>query len=212
MKKRTRRLWTKEEDDYMIRYYADNFSRNIASNLNRPLSSVSGRASKLGLNKSPEFLSKNCRWQLGSDVGKSSQFSKGHIPANKGKTMSPEAKEKVKHTFYQKGHKPANTMFDGAITSRIDRRTGIKYKYIRLAENKWDLLHRVNYKKKHGDIPTTTYLRCIDGNQLNCDPDNWAPIDMSKNMELNQIHQYPKELQEIIRLNNKLKKQIDGRH
>ncbi|NQU34244.1 MAG: hypothetical protein HQ521_13520 [Bacteroidetes bacterium] len=212
MEKRKRKIWTIEEDDYMITHYANESSNKIATELKRPLCSIYGRANTLGLSKSPEYIEKNCRWQPGSDVGKSTQFHKGNTPANKGKKMSADAYEKCKHTMFKKGQKPGNLLFDGAISTRVDTRTGIAYKYIRLAENNWDLLHRVNYKKKYGDIPTTTYLRCIDGNQLNCDPDNWEPITMVKNMELNTIHQYPKELQEVIKLNNNLKKQIDGRH
>lgn len=189
-------VWSPKTDKILKEMYHTHTSKEIGKVLGFSFSNVKNRAHKLGLGKK-------------TNVG---CFQKGHVPINKGKKMKPEVKEKVKHLFFQKGHKPACTLHDGAISTRKDTRSGITYKYIRISEGNWDLLHRVNYKKKFGDIPTTTFLRCKDGNQLNCDPSNWEPIDMNKNMDLNRIHQYPKELQEAIKLNNKLKKEINARY
>ena len=36
------------------------------------------------------------------------RFSKNHVPVNKGKKMSPEVYEKVKHTFFKKGVQSGN--------------------------------------------------------------------------------------------------------
>lgn len=36
------------------------------------------------------------------------RFEKGHMPANKGVKMPDEIREKIKHTFFPKGHKPKN--------------------------------------------------------------------------------------------------------
>jgi len=184
--------WTIQMDEKLKELYETHTSKEIGAILNISYTNIKNRASKLGLGKKTN----------------SGCFQKGHTPANKGKKMNPEIKKKVAHTFFQKGHKPVNTLYDGAVTTRKDKRTGIVYKYIRIAEGKWDLLHRVNYKKKYGDIPTTTFLRCKDGNQLNCDPDNWEPIDMAKNMALNTIHNYPPDARKAMRLLGKLKRTI----
>lgn len=214
MAKRTRKTWTYLEDDLMRKLYSDTKTEVLATKLNRTVCSLYGRADYLGLKKSKDFLASPDSGRIikGSETGAQYRFTKGNIPVNKGVKMTDEQYEKCKTTFFKKGNKPFNIKYDGAISTRRDKRTGIAYKYIRISERNWELLHRYNYKKKYGNIPTNIFLRCIDGDQLNCDPNNWEPINMSKNMKLNLIHQYPPELQELIKLNNKLKKQIDGRH
>jgi len=188
--------WSIQKDEILIKLYETHTSKEIGAILNIPYTTIKNRAHKLGLRKNTN----------------SGCFKKGHIPANKGQKMSKEIYEKAKPSFYKKGHKPHNTLYDGAISIRKDKKSGISYKYIRVAEGEWKLLHRFKYEEKYGKIPSNIFLRCKDGNQLNCDPDNWEPIDMRKNMELNRIDDLPPELQEVIRLNNKLKKLINEKH
>lgn len=138
------------------------------------------------------------------------QFKKGHIPSNKGKKVSAELKEKYKHTWFKKGHLPKNTKYDGAISVRKDKRTGINYKYIRLEKGKWELLHRVVYQKHFPEdsLKTSDYIRFKDGNQLNCKIENLEKISREQNMALNTIHRYPEELKTAIRTQAKLENKI----
>ena len=99
--------------------------------------------------------------------------------------MPSELKERIKYSFFQPGHKPANTKHDGAVSIRRNTRTGIRYKWMRISENNWVMLHRYNYQEKHGPLPTEINLRCKDGNQLNCDPNNWEPNDRSVHLDKN---------------------------
>ena len=52
----------------------------------------------------------------GINTGLTGQFEPGHIPANKGKKMSPEQYEKCKATMFRKGNVPANHMEVGEYT------------------------------------------------------------------------------------------------
>jgi hypothetical protein len=86
--------------------------------------------------------------------------------------------------YFKKGHLTWNTKFDGYISKRQDSH-GIWYKYIRIAPGKFDLLHRFNWESKYGSIPEGKILRSVNGDTLNCDPDNWELIDMKINLEKN---------------------------
>ena len=56
----------------------------------------------------------------GIDTGLTGQFETGHIPANKGKKMSPEQYEKCEATRFHKGNVPANHMVVGEYTHTTD--------------------------------------------------------------------------------------------
>lgn len=88
------------------------------------------------------------------------------------------------HSVFKKGHIPKNTKHDGAISKRTDNQ-GVTYKYIRVSVSKWVPLHIYNYEKKYGPVPKGKILRSIDGNQLNCDPDNWQPVTRIEHLEMN---------------------------
>ena len=140
-----------------------------------------------------------------------SQRKPGQEPPNKGKKMSPEIREKVKHTWFPKGHKPHNTLKDGYITIRSehpDRPGGKDYKWIRISEGEWEHLHRFNYRKKYGKIPEGMMVAFKDGDTMNCEPENLELISMEENMMRNTIHNYPEELKKTIRLTAKLKRKI----
>lgn len=88
------------------------------------------------------------------------------------------------HTLFQKGDLPATTLYDGAITERTDS-CGITYKYIRISKANWAMLHVYNWEKKYGPVPQGKILRCKDGNQLNCDPENWELVTRLEHLEMN---------------------------
>ena len=180
------RIWTEEEIKILIRDYPDTKSEELAERLNRSLRAIYWRANLLGLKKSDEFLrSPECgRLYPGCGIGKETRFKKGQVSHNKGLKMSPDLREKVKHTWFKKGNVPHNTKHDGAITIR-QKENDPPYKYIRISLGNWALLHRHNYEKKHGPIPKGMVLRCKDGNTLNCDADNWESITMDENLDKN---------------------------
>lgn len=68
------------------------------------------------------------------NTGKTGHFSKGHVPANKGKAMSREQYEKCKPTMFKPGSIPGNTdpvgteklLADGYIWVKIDDKPKVK--------------------------------------------------------------------------------------
>ena len=181
-------------------------TKKLAAELNITPYSLYHIAYRLGLKKDPEYL-KTTYWQKGSQIGAATQFKKGNVPLNKGQKMSKNTYNKVAHTMFKKGNKPPNTKPADAITIRMDN-SNIPYKYLKIRDSNWQLMHRVIYEKYHGPVPKGSIVTFKDGNTMNCDIDNLICITMAENMIRNSIQRYPEELKKVIRLNSKLKKQI----
>lgn len=189
--------WPPAKLKWFKKLYATTTNADLSFIFEISKSTILKAGKALGLEKAPEMF-------------KSGQFKPGQEPANKGKTMSSEVREKVRHTWYKKGHKPKNTLYDGAIRQRKDSRTGITYKYIRLSEGNWELLHRHVWRQHNPDqeLKTEDYIRFKDGNSLNCDIGNLELITRKENMNRNTIHRYPSEVKQVIRRISKLDKKL----
>jgi hypothetical protein len=176
--------------------------------LKRPLSGVYGKAHTMGLKKSREYLIKMAEREAKklSEFGKNYQFKKGNVPYNYGQKMSTLLYEKCKKTMFKKGQKPHNTRKEGEESKSQDG-----YTYVKIADNNWRLKHRVVYENVNGPIPADHIVVFKDNNQLNFDINNLMLISKAENMLRNTIHQYPEPIQQIIKLNNKLKKQINAK-
>lgn len=78
------------------------------------------------------------------------RFSKGHVPANKGKKMSAEVYARASATMFKKGHVPVNHRPVGS--ERIDSKDG--YHLVKVAEpNKWRLKHVILWEQHNGPVP-----------------------------------------------------------
>lgn len=109
------------------------------------------------------------------------KFKKGMTSYNKGKKMSLETYEKLKHNMFKKGQKPSNTKPVGS--ERI-----AKYGYIevKVAEpDKWKTKHVAIYEAHYGEVPKSHIVIFLDGNIRNFDIDNLALISRAENLYLN---------------------------
>ena len=139
---------------------------------------------------------------------RNNMFSVGFTPANKGKKMSKELYEKVKHTFYKKGNIPYNAYAnDGVISVRKDSSSDRSYQHIRIGLGKWQLLHKYIYEKEFGPIPRNYCLWFKDGNTNNVCLENLELITRAENMVRNSHLNIHPELKSTIKLINKIKKQ-----
>lgn len=210
----SKRKLTNGEKFYIKMTYPNISTKKIAAHLNLKITTVYNFAYKQGLKKTTEFLAspESGIFIKGSTTGREYRFDKGHVPINKGKKqieyMNKEAIERTKETRFKIGHKPQNTLYNGCISIRTHKRSKLKYKYIRLKEGNWELLHRVLWKEKYGDIPEGYNIIFKDGNQLNVAINNLKLVSNAELMELNTIHRYPEELKTTFRAIGKLNKTI----
>ncbi len=204
-----RHSWTGSELRYLSARYPDHSAIVIAEYLGVSVNAVYKQAHALGLKKSNEFLQKLRFSQNLSEQGKRYRFPKGHVPANKGKKLPAHIKEKVKHTWFKKGQIPHNTKYDGYISIRRDSH-GRPYAHIRIAQGKFDLLHRHIWEQHHGPVPEGKIVAFKNGDPSDFRIENLELITREENMLRNTRHNYPKDLQEAIMALNKLKKAINN--
>lgn len=203
-----RTFWTDKEIKFITENYSDMNTVDIATILNRPIGGVYGKAYTMGLKKSKEYLAVMLQRESKklSEFGKNYQFKKGNIPYNYGQKMSDLLYEKCQKTMFKKGNKPHNTRKEGEESKSKDG-----YTYVKIADNDWRLKHRVVWEQANGPIPDDYIVVFKDNNLLNFDINNLELISRVDNMLRNTMHQYPEPIKQIIKLNNKLKKQINAK-
>ena len=203
-----RTFWTEQEIKFLKDNYSEMKTADIATIMNRPLGGVNGKAHTLGLKKSKSYMDKILAIESAKlkELGKTYQFKTGNKPYNYGQNMSTLLYENCQKTMFKKGRKPHNTRKEGEESKSKDG-----YTYVKISDNDWRLKHRVIWEKVNGPIPDDQIVVFKDNNQLNFDINNLELISKSENMLRNTIRQYPEPIQQIIKLNNKLKKQINAK-
>lgn len=203
--RRGRTSFTKKEDDFIKKNYLTMPIKTMERSIGRSFCGIHGRLKSLGLVIPPEIVAQRVL---------DSTFKKGQIPANKGKKMSPEQKEKCKHTFFQKGHLPGNTIGEvGAISIRTygvrNGDSSYKIQYIQHEYLKWKPLHIHNWENQNGQVPKGFCLWFKDGNQMNAEVENLELITRKENMQRNSIQRYPEEVRQVMQMRGAINRQIN---
>lgn len=205
------RVWSRAEEDYLRKHYADGQTRDLAEALGRPVSKVYAKAKKLGLEKSAAYLRRFARLQPGRRVSPSTEFPKGHVPANKGlrRPGYSKGRGRMQETQFKKGNQPENYLPIG--TERID---ADGYLRVKIADGLggtgnqkvWPFLHRHRWEQAHGPIPEGYTVVFKDGDRSNCALENLELISRKELMARNTIHNMPAELKQVIQLKGRLKR------
>jgi hypothetical protein len=204
--------YTREQLDEIRQRYPHEKTQVIADSMSIAVASIYNLAYKLGLKKSAEYLlTPGCgRLLKGTRNGIAGEFKKGHIPFNKGLKMPAEIYDKVKGTMFTKGHVPANVKPVGYLSVRPDT-FGREYIYIKIKDSVWELYHRYLWEHHHGQIPKKMKIAFINGNSLDCSIENLKMVTYQEAMLMNTIHRYTPEIKQLIKLNNKLKRKLNGK-
>jgi len=154
-----------------IQYLKDNFksmtNQELADAIGTTKRVIGNKATKLGLK--------------GKTHGKTGHYPKDHEPWNKdlkGLWLSHRNQ-------FAKGHLPHNTRPMSDIRVKLDKRSGLSYKEIKVAHGKWVGLNRYIWEHNHGEIPPKHVVIFKDGDQLNCVIENLDCISMSQNSRRN---------------------------
>ncbi len=114
------------------------------------------------------------------------RFKNGTKPWNAG----TRGVKKANSGSFQPGNSRAkNQLYDNAIVIKEDKKTGRKYKMIRIAPNQWEYLQRHNWEKTFGPIPEGYSIGFADGDSLNCDPGNLICLPSTEIMLRNSVKQ-----------------------
>lgn len=178
-----RTFFTAGEDAVLCAHFPHETTETTAARIGRSASAVHQRALRLKLRKAPAYLASAAsgRIQSGERRGVGTEFKPGQTPANKG----------VK---YPKGWAPgrmAETLFKPGVPSWRFQPIGSTrvvygYEYTKITDTpkvawtrNWRQTHRLRWEAAHGPVPAGHALKCVDGNRLNTDPDNWMAVPRS---------------------------------
>lgn len=111
-------------------------------------------------------------------TGRSGRYEKGQVPINKGKKMpfNPNSAR----TQFKKGNKPHT--FRGAGHETVCPKDGYAYLIVNEAHPQTGaptrrvLKHKWLWERENGPLPEGHCLKCLDGDRLNSDPNNWLSI------------------------------------
>lgn len=165
--------------------------------------------------RSPTAVKTSMRRQglkLPLDIAQSRRnFQLRKAAPNKGKKwadmFSEEQIEVLKKRTFKKGNKPHNTLSDGIITTRLDKRKVLQ-KYIRIEENRWLSLSVFNWEQVHGKVEKGACIIFKNGDTMNCDIENLECISREELMKRNSIARFSPDLRSAISILSKLKKQL----
>jgi hypothetical protein len=123
------------------------------------------------------------RKRKGWKTGRTGCFTKGQVPANKGKPCAPGTGGRhpnAQRTQFRKGERRgvAVALYKPIGTERISQ-DGYRERKINDGmplQARWRLVHLVEWEAINGPIPEGYCLKCLDGNRTNCDPANWQLI------------------------------------
>lgn len=123
------------------------------------------------------------RKRKGWKTGRTGQFERGQVPANKGVKCAPGAGGRHPNamaTQFRKGslsgraaarYKPVGTeriSDDGYLERKIH--DGLP------RQSRWRMVHLLEWEALNGPLPEGHCLKCLDGDKLNTAPANWIAI------------------------------------
>lgn len=115
-------------------------------------------------------------------TGVNTKFKPGHVPANKGKPLPDEVKEKCRATQFKPGNRPPNVQPVGS-ESNVDGYWKIKVK----EPNIWQLKSRHEWERIHGEkLRPDEAVLFLDKNPDNFSPDNLVKVTRAELARINQ--------------------------
>jgi len=199
--------WTDQDTQYLTENFPHLHTKDIAKIMGYNIATIYRRSKELGLTKSPKIQEeiRLINAEILRSVGVNTRFKKGQEAPNKGKKMPNEIKEKIRKTFFKTGNRPHNEKPDWTESIRHDSDTRTPYVFIKVpGYKKWPLKHRYIWEQHHGPIPAGHIIEFIDGNTVNCTLENLRLTPRNVQVLVNGIHKFPRDLSEVIILNNTL--------
>lgn len=200
------RPWLEMEDIILRSRYIKYGTDGLTLILGRSKTAIYARARLLGLKRDRAWLSDTGKKLASNPASVAARFTKGSVPANKGKKMPADLYDKLAPTMFKPGHTNSNHKPVGSERVNVDG-----YVEIKVAEpRKWALKHRVIWEEANGPIPEGCNIQFRDGNRLNVKIENLYIISRSDQlMKENAIYaRYPKEMQDVMRLKGAINRQI----
>jgi hypothetical protein len=203
---RPRKYFTPAEDELLRQRYPHEITDKIAADMGRPVSSIHGHASRLGLKKTAaamlECLRESGRRGSRHPNSIAQRIQPGNVPLNKGTRRPGYFAGRMRDTMFKKGQAPRNWLPIGTVVMNCDgylqrkmREPGGGFR----GGQCWALEHARIWKEAHGPIPAGHIVVFKDRDKRNVKLDNLELITLAENMRRNNIHvRRPPELKSAI--------------
>lgn len=208
--KSKRRFWTPQEDAVLRSRYPHEDTATLAVELGRSEKSVYGRAGKLTLGKSPQYMLAQMAASAEKlkAAGASSRFSAGLKPWNKGLKGIAMGGHGAR---FQVGNRPHNWREIGSEEWRGDGHLYRKITDDGPPHTHCRPVYLLLWEAEHGPVPRGHAVIFRDGNYRNISLDNLELVSRRDLMRRNSIHRYPAELKEVMRLKGRVVRIINQR-
>ena len=210
-----RHYWTADQKAALIESYPHLPTSWIANAMQLPIKTVYAKAAALGLKKTEAFLDSDLAGRIRSDsnIGAAGRFQKGLIPWNKGTNYT--AGGRSAETRFKPGHRygKARQLYKPIGTERINKDGYLERKINddMPRQKRWRAVHIIEWEAINGPLPTGHALAFKDGDKTNRAPNNIELITRAELMRRNNIHNYPKEIAQLVQLRGAITRQINKR-
>ena len=118
-------------------------------------------------------------------TGRTGQYEKGHVPANKG--THPPTVGRMAETQFKKGQVSQNHLPVGSVRVRRSYKGKKPYVWEKVAEpNKWRMKHVLEWERHNGPVPKGKIVVFADGDTLNTDISNLLLVSRSQHAVMNR--------------------------
>lgn len=185
--------WTDEEDAFLRAHYATRTGPQIAQLLGRSGSAVRNRVGILGLKK---------RLNAG-------RFKAGGTPWNKGSHYV--AGGNSPRTRFQPGNRPHTWQPIGHVRVTKDGYLQRKATDTGYTPHDYVFIHHLVWRMHGNTVPPGHALVFRDGDKRNVDINNLELVTRTELMRRNTIHNYPREIVQLVHLRGAITRQINKR-
>lgn len=215
---RTRVAWTQEMDDHLRAFYATSPTAALAEQLGVATTTVYGRAHKLGLLKSREFLSspasgRKRAWH--SDQG--GRFLPGNVPWSAGTKGIAGTHPNCRAHQFRPGNMTGAANYNfrhvGSLRISKDGQLCRKVRNDGPARSRWVPVARLVWEATHGTVPRGHVVRFRDGqattDEARITLDRLECISQRENMRRNSCHTIlPPEAAKAVQLRGAINRRI----
>jgi hypothetical protein len=209
-RRKVRRRWTPEEDEYLRQNYPCRPTAELLAEIQRPISSIYDRVYRLGLKKSAEFktvLAEKASNRI-RGAGKSTRIQPGTIPWNKGKPHPSTGR--TAETQFKPGGLPHTWRPIG--TRRVTKDGYLEEKVTDTGYTPADyvpLHHLVWTEAGNPPVPKSHALVFRDGDKRNFAVENLELITRAELMRRNTYHRYGPEMSRVVQLRGVIARKIN---
>lgn len=203
-----RTIWTDAMVETLTKRYPHEPSLTLAKEFGINTSRVYQKAARMGLKKTPEFLSSPESGRTDGQRGGKNRFKPGHQTWNKGINFNPGGRSA--ETRFKKGMKPHTWQPIG--TERISKDGYLQRKVADTGEKlkDWVYVHILLWQEHHKkDLPKGHAIVFKDGDKTNIVIENLECLSRAELMKRNSVHRFPKELIKLIHLRGVINRKIN---